>query len=290
LIRLSAQESGAATSVLFETIGSFFVQLAEDAKSGTPRRSTPRLGSLIETIVASHPTLNLPIPKTPIATIYIDACAPLHDIYTCISALYSRGICEDANIVLLDAGQYDDAALVPTVVRNLRYVHIWGEFLVECNKIASSAQTDIIVFLAAPALVSEGWLTEIAATFERDLKIAIVGGKIVREDGILQHTGLMMDPAGRVSDWGAGQLDDEPSCNISRPVDGFGRYAFAIRQSAFLEVGGFDPNFSEPAAAVLDLCIRLRGLGGIAQYQPLARAIWLDATASTYWVPGSTRA
>jgi GT2 family glycosyltransferase len=124
-----------------------------------------------------------------------------------------------------------------------------------------------------------GWLEAILATFAREPDSAAVGSKVVRDDGLLHHTGILLGADGTLRDPGWLAAADNPEQAAGREVHGFGDVAFALRRDRMAAVDGFAAGFASPTHAAFDLCMRLRERGGKVLYQPLAVALWSDEGA-----------
>lgn len=282
LLDQSTRQNSANSAALFQTVGSFFMQLAADSETSTAQPGP--LGAMLGTLAATYGTLVLPRPEAPVATLCLEADAPLAELHDCLRTLANNGICANADVVVLDPGTYEDVALLPALLRNARYIRAREELLAERNAIAAESGTELIVFLSAHARPERGWLEELHGVFAAG-NVAAVGGKIARSDGILEHTGLVLRDAGHFVDFGAGELDGDPSCGYVRSVDALGAYAAAFRRASFIAAGGFDVSLLEVPAAMLDLCLRLAGREESVIYQPFARALWRDgATERSGWV------
>lgn len=146
------------TDMLFRTIGTFFAQLGQAAQDGAPLEGGQHLGATIEAIEAAHPVLTIPAAETPLLTICIDACAPLGVLHGCVAALLEAQAGGRAELVLLDPGLFDDAALLPVVVRNIRTIRTLHGPARERNAILRRVHTPFVVFrAAAPASAAIGW-------------------------------------------------------------------------------------------------------------------------------------
>ncbi|GAN81623.1 glycosyltransferase family A protein [Acidocella aminolytica] len=283
LLSQSTQQNNAASAALFQTIGSFFMQLAAEAETGVSGQGP--LGTLLNTIGASYDIITLPRSETPVATICVEADAPFAEVYKCLQALLSNGICEKADVVLLDPGAQEDIALLPTIIRGLRYLRVQGELLAERNTVAAESRTELVAFLSAHALPERGWLDEICAPFTASINIAAVGSKVARSDGTVEHAGLILRDTERFTDIGVGRIDGDPTCNHVCKVAALGSYAVAFRRAAFIAAGGFDVALIEPAAATLDLCLRFGQHQESVIYQPFARVLWREsAKMRSHWV------
>lgn len=266
---------------LFATVAGFFHELAE---GGSPRGGrAARLAGTIADLSARAAPLVLAVPETPRASVCVAATAPFETVHACLAALSAAGIDGAADVEVLDDGAADPAnALLPALVRNLRYRRIpEGMRLTDGRAaLAAEARGDIIAFLAPEACPAPGWLDEILDTFGREPAAALVGGRVVRPDGLLHHAFLRATRSGGIEDAAALAPADAPAFGYLRPVDAVGGYAFAVRRRALLDAGGFSPLFARFGHATVELCARLRRAGHAVLYQPLATAVWQDATGA----------
>ena len=271
-----ARDEERAARDLFATVAAFFQGLADGDPGALPGGG---LKHAIEDVTGRLAPIALAIPAAPVATICVGAGAPVDTVYGAIAALREAGVDARADIVLIDDGGHGgEAALLPAVVRNLRYAHVptHASPLAVRNEVAAGSRGALIGFLAPQARIRPDWLAEIAATFEREPDAAVVGAKAVREDGILHHTGILPGAGGALRDPGRFAADGDPEYDFLRPVFGFGDVAVVLRRDMMAEAGGFATGFAGADAAMLDLCLRLRQSGRQVLYQPLAVAIWSD--------------
>lgn len=270
-----ARDDDRAARVLLTTVADFFQALAQGKPGGG-------LKAALNDLTARLPPLALAIPAQPAATVCITAGATVETLYACLLALHETGVDAEADIVLIDDGaQGGEAALLPAVVRNLRYVRVpaGGNPMSMRNEVAQAARGGLLCFLAPQVRVAPGWLDELAATFAREPDAAAVGAKVVRDDGLLHHTGIVLHPDGQLRDPGALALADNPAHDFLCPVHGLGDVAFAVRRDRLAEAGGFSNAYAAAPHAVFDLCMRLRAGGHAVLYQPVARAAWSDGGA-----------
>ena len=272
-----ARDEDRAARALFATVAAFFQALAEG--DGTMRGG---LKAAVEDVTTRFAPLALAIPDAPSATICVGADAPLETIYRCLAALHETGADGQADIVLLDDGRRGgEAALLPTVVRNLHYVRVpaHASIVAARNEVAMAGRGTLVAWLAPQVRVMPGWLDAIVATFAGEPDAAAVGGKVVRDDGLLHHTGILLGPDGMLRDPGRLAAADDPEHDAPRAMHGFGDVAFALRRDMMAAAGGFATGFASPTHAAFDLCMRLRGRGQHVLYQPLAMAVWSDEGA-----------
>ena len=275
LTRLAqARNDERAAHDLFTTVGRFFQALAEGDPAAAPGGG---LKAAVEDITARFAPVLLAIPDEPLATVCIAADAAIDTLYQCIVALHEAGVDARADIVLLDdGGRGGLAALLPAVAGNLRYQHLpaGGSLVAARNAVASAARGRLIAFLAPQVRVRPGWLDELAGTFAREPEAAMVTAKVVRGDGLLHATGILVGDGGILRDPGHLAEADDPAYDFMRPVDAVGDVAFAVRRDVLAELGGFSNAYSALPHALFDLCMRLRLRGYRVFYQPMARGVW----------------
>lgn len=275
-----ARDEDRAARALFATVAGFFQELA-GAPQGASLRSLGAAGlaGALDEIAARLAPLTLALPDQPKATICIAATAGVDAIHRCLLALHEAGIDATADVVLLDDGGHGgEAALLPSVVRNLRYVrlHDASGLVAGRNTVAQAARGDAVVFLAPEAHLTAGWLDEILACFAREPKAAIAAGRLLREDGLLEAFGLLAGADGLLRDPGDLAPAEAREFGFMRPVDAVAGLAFAIRRSDLQAAGGFSPLYRRFGLAVADLCARLRAAGRSVLVQPLATAVWVE--------------
>lgn len=275
--RMRAAGYDQATRELFETVGAFFTRLADGPAAAGPAgvgmESATNLRGMLDEVTSRLRPIRLAETRQPVATICIDGSASIASLHACIGALQSARIDRVAEIVVLDDGTSEEAALLPTVVRNAIYHHVLpGQTLLSLrNETAMAARGAVVIFLSAEARVTDSWLDTILHTFDIEPRAAMVGAALVREDGMPHHLGLMLDSEGRLHD----NRRDDPavdSHSYMREIDALGDLAYAVRREDFTSIGGFDLGFANGASAVFDMCMRLRQAGRAVLQQPQAVA------------------
>ena len=278
-----ARDEQRAARDLFTTVAEFFTDLAKGgAGRGTARElGAAGLSSALEDVAARYAPVTLALPDRLVATVVVAATAGFDPIYRCLAALHEAGIDRTAEIVLLDdggpgAGQGGSAALLPTVVRNLRYVRLTdGSGLIAGrNEIARASRAPFVAFLAPQARVLPGWLDEIETTFAREPEAGAVGSRMARDDGLIHHAFLLATEDGGLHDPAHLTPFEAAEHRFLRRADALPGQAFAVRRQVLLGIGGFSPLFRRFGHATADLCVRLRATGWTVLYQPLSTVAW----------------
>lgn len=282
------------SQAMFASLGQMFQHLAGGGALEAPAPEAPQHRSLRETLLAlqqRHAPFTLDVPDRPLATVALPAQADIAALHGSLSALRAAGVDRLAEIVLVDDASRlphgSEAALLPSIVRNLRYLRLdEGADLAAClNALARDAHTDMLVIVAPGLMPEPGWLETLAETLGREQDLALVGSRIVGRDGLLRHAGLLSQ--GTALPTPIGPLCDArlPELSFMRPVEAVGALAFAVRRSALLEVGGFQPGFTTLGHATIDLCLRLRADGHGVATQPAAGVRCEDGFDITPHVP-----
>jgi GT2 family glycosyltransferase len=125
--------------------------------------------------------------------------------------------------------------------------------------------------------LAPGWLATLCAALEmRDGKreTAIVGPKLLFDDGSLQHAGLTFekDPEGRWYNTHLfkGYPRDWPAANLPCVVPGVTGAAMLLPRATYESVGGFTENYIVGDYEDSDLCLKIRAEDREIRYEPRA--------------------
>jgi len=282
-----------AAQALFGAVAGFFQELSDGASpEGRTFGAAPMLsGGLrgaIEDIATRLAPITLRRAERPVATVCIPATASVEAIHRCLLAIHEAGIDAQADVTVIEPQGADPRiALLPSVVRNLNFVHLSpGQTLVGgCDEAARGGRGGVIAFLSPDCLPQRGWLSELVETFAREPTAAVIGSVVTRADGLLQHAGFDFEPGGLLGDPGQFGEIDRPAFSHLRAVDAVAGLAVAIDRRAYAAADGFARSFTTLTGAVIDLCARLRrpaddSFATPVMIQSSAQALWAD-TADT---------
>jgi O-antigen biosynthesis protein len=185
-------------------------------------------------------------------------------------------------ILIVDTGSREKATAdyFESLKSDSRVRIIWHpgpfNFSAANNEAARHAQGELFLFLNNDVeITSPHWLDELA-NWASYTPIGIVGAKLLRANGLIQHAGVVL---------GLGGFADHPFADQASLTFGLagstGWYrnflavtgaCMMVRRSVFEEIGGFDENFVLCGSDV-EICLRARRFGYRVVYNPFAAMI-----------------
>ncbi|MGE3977471.1 MAG: glycosyltransferase [Nitrospira sp.] len=141
-------------------------------------------------------------------------------------------------------------------------------FAKACNQGAKAARGKYLVFLNNDTIPLKGWLKALVSEVEGYSEVGIVGSKLLYPDGTVQHAGVVLNRSdGLPYHIYRGFPGDTPAVNQRREYQVVTAACLLIRQSLFMELGGFDEGFRNGFEDV-DLCLKASERGAHVVYQP----------------------
>jgi hypothetical protein len=274
LLRASLEQAQFRESVddhtaaeLFRTVGDFFVQLAEAAEAGRPARTLRTLRGAIDEVSSQFEPFEFDFPGDPALSLCVEARGSATGIYRTLRALRDATNGQGAEVILFDDGSSGDASLLPLVARNLRYLYVGNSVaqVVARNQVSEFARGRVLVFLPSNAEPMSGWLQSVLSAFDTAETLAMLGAKIMRADGVLEHAGISVKN-GRRTILGLGEDSSAEAFSQARSIDGVSPEAFAVRADAWRRIGGMDESLGD--LALDEFCARVIANGGCILYDP----------------------
>jgi hypothetical protein len=260
-----AERDAALMGGIFATIGAFFTRLSELPPEAVPMELGHSIAGLLESTRAQCAPFSFAKAEAPSLTLCVDCAGNLQTIYASLRAIHDTGLDHDAEVVLIDDGRSDQAALLPSLIGNLRYWRLQpGQSLAEArNRAVLPAGRPFAAFLSAAVRVTPGWLPALQESFARLADCAILGSGL---DGAAPPP-----PAPPL----AAIMATETLTTLT-PIAATTDAAMMIRGEVFAKLGGFDAGFAHPTAAAVDLCIRAWDAGYHVLHQPAPALSWRD--------------
>ena len=218
------------------------------------------------------------VPGRPLVSIIIPTRDRGELLRQCLASIADRTDYERREVLVIDNGTRDPATLrllvePPPGVRVLRYPGPFN-FSAINNFAVGQARGDHLLFLNNDVqVISREWLTAMVEHGARR-EVGAVGARLVYPGGTIQHAGLILGVPGTVGHAFRHQPEDTESGaglpHVIRNCTAVTGACLLLRREVFEEAGGFDEQFRVDFNDV-DLCLRIRALGYLVVYTPLAR-------------------
>ncbi len=140
-----------------------------------------------------------------------------------------------------------------------------------CNRCATAASGQYLVFLNDDTEVETGWLQSLVEIAERDPRVGAVGSCVLFPDGSVQETGSIIWRDGSIMSVGRGAHPESPRVSFIRQVDYCSACSLLVRREAWNAVGGFCEDYFPAYYEDVDFCLSLRALGYRVLYAPGSR-------------------
>lgn len=151
-------------------------------------------------------------------------------------------------------------------------------FSLKCNEGAARATGEIVIFFNDDVrVVSQDWIEMIIEGFAIDPNVGVVGPKLLYENYLIQHAGMVSGVRGLVGT-AFHCLPHETDRHFSmaqwmREVSLICGACLAMRKDVFDEIGGYDAVNAPISHSDVDLCFRVRESGRTCLYTPHATLI-----------------
>lgn len=141
-------------------------------------------------------------------------------------------------------------------------------FAKSCNRGAAVARGQYLVFLNNDTIPLDGWLQALVDEVEAHSDVAVVGSKLLYEDGTIQHAGVVFSKVVFTPYHIYRRLSgDHPVVNRRREFQCVTAACTLIRRDVFEVAGRFDEGYRNSFEDV-DLCLKIRERGWRIIYQP----------------------
>ena|SRR5271170_2087910 len=230
----------------------------------------------VETSEGKHHSVRYEIRGDPSVSIIIPTRDKWQLLKKCIDSIAQKTDYPNYEIVVLDNDSSDPATFkyFREVSPQARVLRCPGPFNFSAisNRGAAEARGDFLLFLNNDTeVLRPDWMRALIEQAQRP-EVGAVGAKLLFSDGRIQHAGIVLGIDGVAGHAFRLVPDDVPNpqlANVIRNCSGVTGACMTIRRSLFDQLGGFDQSLAIDFNDV-DLCLRLRRLGYLIVYTPLA--------------------
>lgn len=225
--------------------------------------------------------LVFPVFDLPKVSIVIPAFNQWETTLSCLASVLDNTGGLPYEVIVADDASRDETRNIKKYVKNV--IVVVNEknlgFLRNCNRAASVAFGDYILFLNNDTNVQRGWVAELLNVMERDAAAGLVGSKLLYPNGWLQEAGGIIWKDG--SGWNFGRADNPLRCqyNYLKEVDYVSGASIMIRRSLWEDIGGFDLRLSPAYYEDTDLAFEVRRRGYKVVYQPKSLVVHMEGVS-----------
>jgi GT2 family glycosyltransferase len=145
---------------------------------------------------------------------------------------------------------------------------------------AAVTRGEYIIFVNDDAQVASGWLSRLVATADAHPRAGAVGSLILFPDGRVQEAGSILWADGSTMPIGRELPSYSLDWHFVRRVDYVSACSLLVKKDAWMQAGGFDPDYHPAYYEDVDLCLALRALGREVLFEPRSRVWHHESTSS----------
>jgi N-acetylglucosaminyl-diphospho-decaprenol L-rhamnosyltransferase len=204
----------------------------------------------------------------------------------CLDSLRAHPPARPIRVIVIDNASDDGTVAMVRAQYPEVELHASAEnlgFAAATNLGARSGEAPFLLALNPDTGVTEGALETVLATIESHPEVAVVGPRLLRADGTLDHAAKRSFPTPLSALGHFSGLGRRPGASRSLaayrapqvesgPVDAVNGAFMLMRRSAFEQAGGFDERYWMYMED-LDLCYRLAEAGWVTWYEPRATVL-----------------
>ena len=210
--------------------------------------------------------------ENPVVSIIIPVYNQWQYTYTCLKSILDNTADVAYEVIVANDCSTDQTPAMLKKVKGITVINTEKNlgFIRNCNKAASFAKGQYLLFLNNDTYVTKGWLKALVEPAENDEKVAIVGAKLLYPDGSLQEAGCIVwnDEKDLALNYGRYQNSNNYEFNFIREVDYCSGCCILVRRGVFEQLGGFNEIYAPAYSEDTELAFVARSMGYKVSYQP----------------------
>ena len=249
---LKTESSSPFPGPLFAAAGHRYEALRAQMAAGLTPEQQRQVAWCLNVVEGGYDNVRLeplvfPEHEAPEVSIVIPAHNKVEVTYLALASLLLAHNHTSFEVILVDDASTDATATIEeivsgiTVVRNERS----QRFIRACNAGAAQARGRYVMLLNNDVEVTNGFLDELRAAFDRFPKVGLVGSKLLYPDGRLQDAGGIIWGTGNPWNYGHGQNPWDPRFCYARQADYLTGAAMMTTREIWEQVGGLS-SYLEP--------------------------------------------
>ena len=215
--------------------------------------------------------VRLAAPTSPRASVLVAGWREAPHLLACLASLAeTSATCSFEVVVSLNE---PTAALCASLEREVTGATVVSApantgFAGACNRAATGAAAELLVFLNDDTVVEPGWLDALVDAADAHPGAGAVGSRVLAPDGSRREDGTVL--------WSDGSVTMIDRYHSPRPgpapglrqVDYCSAVSLLVRAATFHDVGGFDEGFYPAYYEDVDLCLKIQDRGQQVLYEP----------------------
>lgn len=189
----------------------------------------------------------------------------------------------EVQLIIADSGSNDETCHIERYVHGATILRFDGNvaFIRACNAAARHVRAPYILFLNNDTEIQLGSIEVAIDRFRHDPEVGVIGGKLIRTNGLLQEAGAIIYRDGSVAGYMRDASPDAPAANFVRRVDFCSGAVFFTRTELFRKIGGFDEEYIPAYYEETDYCVNVWKSGYNVIYDPSITAIHYEYGSSS---------
>nr|WP_220572383.1 glycosyltransferase [Gluconobacter oxydans] len=189
----------------------------------------------------------------------------------------------EIQLIIADSGSDDETCYIEHYVRGATILRFEGNvaFIRACNIAARNVSAPYVLFLNNDTEIQLGSVEAAINRFRLDPKVGVIGGKLIRTNGLLQEAGAIIYRDGSVAGYMRGASPDAPEANFLRRVDFCSGAVLFTRTELFRKIGGFDEDYIPAYYEETDYCVNVWKSDYDVIYDPSVSAIHYEYGSSS---------